>query len=282
MDRHTLKFRALTTSVEVSSCFGRVIDDLGGLLERFFPAGDAMNKPADARFVVGGGEGTDRFSLALNKKPLVETHSYPYLLALLEHEICMEVVRRERKHLLVHAGAAGRGGLGCLFPGEAGSGKTTLIASLVTRGFACFADDKAAVDIETLDLVPFAWPLRIKESAGSPLVPLEGRLRQGWYGPDPEAYPARYLIPEDEWIGRMPMPVRFLIFPLYRPGVDTRMESISGARAAMDLARHSFNFLGLGRRGFDAVTGMARRARAYRLVYSDINEALERISRIFA
>lgn len=282
MDRHYLKFRALTTSVEVSSFFGRVIDDLEGLLGRFFPAGEAINGPADASFVVAAGEGTDRFSLALNNRPLVETHSYPYLLALLEHQICMEVVRRERKHLLVHAGAAGRGGRGCLFPGEAGSGKTTLIASLVTRGFACLSDDKAAVCLDTLDLVPFAWPLRIKESAGSPPVPLDGRLRQGWYGPDPGAYPVRYLIPEDEWIGKKPLPVSLLIFPSYRPGAKTRLARMPGAQAAMGLARHSFNFLSLGRRGFDTATELAQRTQAYRLVYSDIKKALEEVARIAA
>ena len=87
---------------------------------------------------------------------------------------------------------------------------------------------------------------------------------------------------QDDKIGRMPLPVDLLIFPLYRPGRKTRLESLSGARAAMDLARHSFNFLELGLQGFDAVAGMARRARVYRLVYSDINAALEQISRIFA
>jgi hypothetical protein len=282
MDRHSLKFKALTTSVEVSSDSKRVIDDLEGLLGCFHPAGGAMNGPADASFIVGAGKRTDRISLTLNGKPLVETHSYPYLLALLEHEICMEVVRRERKHLLIHAGAAGRGGRGCLFPSEAGSGKTTLIASLVTRGFVCFSDDKAAVDLQTLDLVPFAWPLRIKEGAGSPPVPLDGRLRRGWYGPDPEAYPARYLIPREEWIGRVPLPVSLLLFPLYRPGAKTHMERMSGAQAAMGLARHSFNFLSLGKRGFDTVTEIARRTQAYRLEYSDIKEALEEISRMVA
>jgi hypothetical protein len=282
MDRHTLKFRALSTSVEVSSDLKRVIDDLGGLLGRFFPAGGAKSGTADARFFVGAGGGVGGFNLALNGKPVVETRSYPYLLALLEYEICMEVVRRERRHLLVHAGAAGQRGRGCLFPGEAGSGKTTLIASLVARGFACFSDDKAAVDLATLDLVPFAWPLRIKAGAGNLPVPLEGRLRQGWYGPDPAEYPARFLIPKKKWIGRMPLPVDLLVFPLYRPGAKIRLENLSGARAAMDLARHSYNFLELGVRGFDAVAGIARRARAYRLVYSDINAALEQISRIFA
>lgn len=282
MDRHTLKLRALTTSVEVSSDSRRVIDDLEGLLGRFYPAAGVKPGPADARFVVAAGERAERFCLALDGKPVVETRSYPYLLARLEYEICLEVVRRERKHLLVHAGAAGRGGRGCLFPGEAGSGKTTLIASLIARGFTCFSDDKAAVDLVTLDLVPFAWPLRIKAGAGGPLVPLEGRLREGWYGPDPAEYPARFLIPEQKWIGRMPLPVDLLIFPLYRPGAKTRLESLSGARAAMDLARHSFNFLELGVRGFDAVAAVAGRARAYRLVYSGINAAVERISGIFA
>jgi len=282
MDRHFLKFRALTTSVEVSSDSRRVIADLENLLGRFFPADEARSAKADASFVVGTLEDTSGFGLALDGKTVVETRSYPYLLARLEYEICLEVVRRERKHLLIHAGAAGRGGRGCLFPGEAGSGKTTLIASLVARGFACFSDDKAAVDLETLDLVPFAWPLRIKAGAAGPPVPVEGRLREGWYGPDPGAYPARYLIPKEEWIGRMPLPVDFLVFPHYRPGANTRMESMPGARAALELARHSFNFLELDGRGFDAVTGLASRARAYRLMYSDINDALERISGIVA
>jgi hypothetical protein len=280
MGGHCLRWKLLTVSVEVSSDSQRVIQDLGRLLSHFDSSREKEVNQAEARFSVATGDENGRFRLVCNGKERIRTHSYPYLLALLEHEICMQVIQRERRHLLIHAGGAARGRLTCLFPGEREAGKTTLIAYLLTKDFVGFCDDAAAVDLRTLEVVPFFWPLRIKGDGRNQIGLQAGRLKLGWYGPDPQAYPVRYLMPKIEQIAKKPHRIRLVIFPRYRPGSKARVEELSGAQAASGLIRHSFNFFALGDGGFDAVAELARQTRSYRMEYSDLDEALGLVSEL--
>lgn len=51
--------------------------------------------------------------------------------------------------LLFHAGAVERDGVAVLFPGESGTGKSTMVAACVRRGFGYLTDEMVALDLST-------------------------------------------------------------------------------------------------------------------------------------
>ena len=65
----------------------------------------------------------------------------------------------------LHAAAVRRGGATVLLPAVGGSGKTTLSAWLVARGWTLFNDDLAVLREPDLALVPAPFPLSIKSGS---------------------------------------------------------------------------------------------------------------------
>lgn len=76
----------------------------------------------------------------------------------------------ERLHL--HAAALSKGGRGVLLSASSGTGKTTLAAKLVTRGWAYGSDESVALGLGDTTVSTFPKPLMIKRGATGPVQEL--------------------------------------------------------------------------------------------------------------
>jgi hypothetical protein len=63
--------------------------------------------------------------------------------------VCLNILLYQRGLFLLHASAIAANGVGIAFMGESGWGKSTIAASLQTRGYALVADDTLAADAES-------------------------------------------------------------------------------------------------------------------------------------
>lgn len=81
-----------------------------------------------------------------------------------------------KDHLLFHAAVLEKDSRAFLFPGAAGSGKTTLAASLACRGYQFFGDELALLDPGNGLIAPLPLPMSIKAGAFSLLSPLYPEL----------------------------------------------------------------------------------------------------------
>ncbi len=272
-----LRIQALGAATEVRADSERLIADLQGLFRYF----DLEERPADETVTNGFyaqiGESLECYRLVRHNEQILRTHSYPHLLAHLEFEIHAELTRRAEGCFLIHAGAVALGECGFLFPGDRGTGKTTLVACLVKHGFEFFTDDTAVLDLHTGRIVPHPRPLNIKGKTQQLLQPLGTRLRIASYGNASEPYPARYAMPCPDSIAKRPRPVRFVIFPQRQPGACVRLEPLPRSEAVLGLMHHALNLPRLPKEEFALAARMARHLESYRIVFGDLERASEAI-----
>lgn len=272
MGQRILRLKLLDLTATVDCDLRRTFEDLSDLFRDFAIAGEP-NGPVDAAYSVRIASETGELILACNGETVLETLSYPYLLACAESEVIDRAVSGTRAHLVLHAMATANDGAGILFPGNKQVGKTTLGAFLVSRGHELYADDAAAIDLDTGRLEPLGVPLHIKggsvelirsQCPGLPLRP---------YGTDPGDYPTRYALPPPGLSPSGSCEIGSVIFPHYTAGSEATAVEIGKAEGALDIIRHSLNFDRHGARAFATVAALARRVRFFRLVYSDLADA---------
>ena len=73
-------------------------------------------------------------------------------------------------------------------------------------------------------------------------------------------------------------PVRWLVFPEWRAGAILSLQEIPSAEGFMRLAANAFNYEMLGIAGFETVRDLVNASRCFRLTYSDLDEAVARLS----
>ena len=74
-------------------------------------------------------------------------------------------------------------------------------------------------------------------------------------------------------VGERAMP-RWVVFPRYIAGAAPLMRPRSKADSMLELGRNSFNYMVLGRSGFDVLADMVERCDCYDFHYSDLNDAI--------
>lgn len=131
----------------------------------------------------------------------------------------------------VHAGVVGAG-QGCIIlPAAAGSGKSSMTAALVHRGFRYYSDEVALIDPKTFHVPPVPLAICVKST--------------GWevmarYYPDLLASPphrrgdgklVRYVAPPVGSALWPPAPVRHIVFPRYDREARTELKPIARSEA---------------------------------------------------
>lgn len=272
MGGRILRLKLLGLNAVVDCDLRGAFEDLGDLFRNFAIAGEP-NGALDAAYSVRISSETGELVLACNGETVLETLSYPYLLACVENEIVGQAISKSQSHLVLHAMATANDGAGILFPGDKQVGKTTLGAFLVSKGHELYADDAAAIDLDTGKLKPLGVPLHIKGGSVELIRSQCPGLPVQSYGPDPSDYPARYALPPPELSPSGSCEIALVIFPRYTAGRAATAVEIGKAAGALDVIQHSLNFDRHGARAFKTTAALARRARFFRLVYSDLADA---------
>ncbi len=178
-----------------------------------------------------------------------------------------------------HAGAVGIG-RGCvLLPAESGSGKSTLTAALVAHGGEHLSDELALLLPKSHEIRPVPVCFAIKEGSWPVLqsrfpvlatLPVHRRL---------DGRLVRYLPPVSR-DGAAPsaLPVVRIVFPRYRAGFSTRIESVSTAQALCRIADAGYDDIDL----FDSdvvseLIDWLASVPCHSLEYSDIDEAIDAV-----
>jgi HprK-related kinase A len=205
-------------------------------------------------------------------------------LAVLEWGINLVIALRSHSLLMLHSGAVERGGRAMLFPAWPGSGKTTLCAALVHRGWRLFSDEFGLVRPSTMEAVPIPRPMPLKNESidvirsfvsDAELGPTISNTRKGTIAhvkaPVASIREAGVLAP-----------VRWIVFPQWAAGVPLACEEMPKADAFLTLATNAFNYDMLGETAFLAVRHLVTTAKCYRLVYSDLAQAVPFLSELAA
>jgi hypothetical protein len=131
----------------------------------------------------------------------------------------------------IHAGVVGTGSGCVLLPGAAGSGKSSLTAALVHRGFRYFSDEVALIEPTTFHVSPMplamcikstGWDLMARYYPGILSLPVHVRI---------DEKVLRYIPPPADSLEQVPMPVSHIIFPRYEEAAPNQLERVKRSEA---------------------------------------------------
>lgn len=184
-----------------------------------------------------------------------------------------------RSGLLLHAACVSKEGRGVILPGQSGAGKTTLAAWLSTHGFEYLSDELVFVRTGSRRVEGFLRPLDVKAEGRRVLAPVIDFEATDAVLPAPDGF---LVFPRR--LAAVGAPAEadacVLIFPSYSPGVATRIEPISQARAAMLLMGCLINARNLPGHGLEEVARLARALPAYSLTYDDLGGIADEIDEL--
>jgi len=203
-------------------------------------------------------------------------------LAVLEWGINLVIALRFHCYLMAHSAVVAKDDRALLLPAAPGAGKTTLCSALTLRGWRLFSDEFGLLRPGNSDVIPLPRPMALKNESievirhfadGVELGPSIAGTRKGTVA---------HLKPPAESIrlaARTASP-RWIVYPLWQAGSHCRLEELAPADSFMLLATNAFNYELHGEAGFTTVKGLVNRCRSYRLIYSDLDQAIEALERM--
>ena len=197
-------------------------------------------------------------------------------LAVLEWVINLVVALRYHCFLMLHAAVVERHGFALLMPAEPGSGKTTLCAALVHRGWRLLSDEFGMVRPGTTDLIPLSRLMPVKNDAIEVIARFAPDARWGPVIPNTRKGTIRHLRPPTESVERAEQTarVRWVVFPRWRRGAQLHLGPVPPAQAFMQVAANAFNYEMLGHAAFTTVRSIIQASTCHQLEYSDLDAAV--------
>jgi HprK-related kinase A len=183
--------------------------------------------------------------------------------------------------LLLHAGAVERDGCALLMPATPGSGKSTLTAALALRGWRLLSDEFGAWDPAQAAFVPMLKPVALKNASIDVIRSFDAAARLGPSYPGTRKGTVAHLAPPGDAFARRREPAApgAFVFPHWLAGSATTFEPMEPDEVFGALAFNAFNYKLLGDVGFEAVVTLVRRCPAWRLQYSDLDDAVATLAR---
>lgn len=186
------------------------------------------------------------------------------------------VASHAHQYLVAHAAVLERQGQAVLLPAPPGSGKSTLCAALMLRGWRLLSDELALIDMDSGLVHGMARPVNLKNASIELIQRFEPSAVFSEPIPDTAKGTVALLRAPREAIARRREPARprWVVLPSYQAGAEARLDRMDRAEAALMLAEQSFNYDIHGRRGFEAVATLCERSDCYRFEYSQLDDGL--------
>jgi HprK-related kinase A len=178
------------------------------------------------------------------------------------------------QYLAIHAAVVERGGRALVLPAPPGTGKSTLCAGLVSRGWRLLSDELALIDRDG-SLVPLARPISLKNAS---IGVIRGFAQDAAIGPavrDTVKGTVAHMAPPPESVRRSDESASpaWIVFPRYQVGAAAALTPLPRARAFMALVQNAFNYGLHGRHGFDLLAEFVEHSRCHEFVYQELEEA---------
>lgn len=186
------------------------------------------------------------------------------------------VSAHSHQYLVIHAAVVERGGFAALMPAPPGSGKSTLCAALVQRGWRLLSDELALFNAATGLVLGMARPINLKNKSIDVIRAFEPGVVMTAPVADTTKGTVALLRPPASSVrrAREPATPRWVVLPRYSAGSPPTLKQKGRARTSMLVAEQSFNYDVLGRRGFDAVTALLDACEGFELEYSQLDDAV--------
>ncbi len=189
------------------------------------------------------------------------------------------------QHILVlHAAAVARGNRAAILPAPPGSGKSTLCAALVNRGWRLLSDELTLISLETGQVMGLARPVNLKNAsidiirAYAPDAFLTQPVHDTTKGTVALMAPSAASVEAVD----TPATPTWMILPRYRAGADATLTPMGSGSAFLQIADNAMNYHILGEQGFEAVGRMVDSCQSFGFEYSRLDDAIAVFDRLAA
>ena len=207
-------------------------------------------------------------------KPLPYAQAFPFF----EWGLNWCISGYSHQFLIIHAAVIEKQGKALILPGTPGSGKSTLCAALINKGWRLLSDELALVDRQSGLITPVPRPVSLKNQS---IDLIADTFPNNEFSPvvhDTLKGSVALMRPPTESILRaaeVALPC-LVVFPKYQCQSVMKLTTLPKAEAFMKLADLSFNYDVLGGEGFNTLVNLVERCRTYDFVYDgDFDEACD-------
>jgi len=179
--------------------------------------------------------------------------------------------------LIFHSAVVEKAGRAAILSGPPGSGKSTLCAALLGRGWRLLSDELALLDPAGGWLLPIPRPVALKGASIELIEGLLPRLQIGRVFAPTHKGTLAHLRPPIEAVERQAEPALpgWVVFPTHADDADTRLVPLRKAAAFLRLEKNCFNYDALGRPAFDALSGLIEASECHELPFAHAMAAAE-------
>jgi len=210
--------------------------------------------------------------------PFPEDHAFPFF----EWGINWYVATQAHQYLLLHAAVVEKAGKALIMPARPGSGKSTLCAALIHRGWRLLSDEFGLVADEGRSVLALPRPAALKNESIEILSRFAPEAVIGPVFPRTRKGAVAHVMPpreSTEQAGQAAAP-GWVVFPQYKAGVTTRLHPFPKGRAFLKLSGNSFNYKLKGPSGFRAVARIVHASHTYFLEFDSLEHAAEMLDRM--
>lgn len=215
-------------------------------------------------------------------EPFPLNHAYP----LFEWSYNWAIAMQAHQFLLLHSAVVEKDGFAMIMPALPGSGKSTLCAALMLRGWRLLSDEFGIIRPGDADLLmqPLPRPIPLKNQSIDVIRAFSDQAVLGPTYPKTRKGAVAHLMAteQSQRHGDRPAPAAWLLFPQYQAGSELWLEHMPRGRTFLKLSGNSFNYKLQGARGFRTVSQLVNRCPAHVLRYSDFEQAIPQIEALHA
>lgn len=191
---------------------------------------------------------------------IVGARELDHVLDALRRELQLLVGECAREHVFVHAGVVGWNGRAIIMPGRTFTGKSRLVAALVSAGASYYSDEFAVLD--TAGRVhPFARPISIRRDSDHVGEPVDPATLGGT-------------------VGQEPLPVGLVLMCRYRTGSRWRPRRLGGGNAVLDLLANTLSARRQPELVLPVLQQVATGAASYRASRDEADDVVPQILRL--
>lgn len=192
------------------------------------------------------------------------------------------VSNRAHRYLIVHGAVVERNGCAIVLPAPPGSGKSTLCAALVCRGWRLLSDELTLVRRDDGMVVPLARPVSLKNASIDVIRGFAPDALLGKPVPGTTKGTIAHLKAPPDSVARFgePARARHIVFPRYQAGAATTLTPVPKGQLFMRVAENAFNYFVLGPAGFDCLADLVDDCDGHEFCYSQLDEAIALFDRL--